>query len=218
MVASVIRSTTSTAPAGWYSRVTVVACNLAGSAFAVYLLVPNLQFFLRTHAPMAAVFVLQQTLVGLIFLIRPAPISRSRYPLDWAAAYGGWLTALIVRAGSGYHVPWSGSFGLGLQLVELALWFWAMAYLRGSYGIAPANRGLVTGGPYRFVRHPLYVAYAIGGFGFLLQALSLRNVLVYFVTIGFQVIRVTREERHLKGPEYASYKSRVRWRLVPGAF
>jgi protein-S-isoprenylcysteine O-methyltransferase Ste14 len=193
----------------------VLGGNLLGAAFAAYLLWPNLEFFLRTHAPMAAVFVLQQVWVGAIFLIRRAPRSASHHPLDWVAAYGGWLTGLLVRPGAGYALPFAPALGLPMQCLDLAIWTWAFANLARSYGIVPADRGLVTSGPYRFVRHPLYASYMVGGLGYILQSLSLRNVVVLAVVIGFQLTRIVREERHLAGPAYDAYRSRVRWRLLP---
>jgi protein-S-isoprenylcysteine O-methyltransferase Ste14 len=164
---------------------------------------------------MALVFAVQQAWVGAVFLLRRAPRSVSWHPLDWVVAYGGWFTGVLVRPG-GYQLPGAGSFGLSLQLAGLALWGWAFANLSRSYGIVPADRGLVTSGPYALVRHPLYVAYLLGGVGYLVQSLSLRNVLVLTVTVALQAVRITREERHLDGPDYARYRSRVRRRLLPG--
>jgi protein-S-isoprenylcysteine O-methyltransferase Ste14 len=209
--------------AGWPTRwgrihlrtIRTVASNLAGAAFAAYLLWPNLQFFLQTHAPMALVFAVQQAWVGAIFLLRRTPRSLSRQPLDWFFAYGGWLTSFLLRP-SGYHPTWGGPVGLSLQLIGLALWTWAFANLARSYGIVPADRGLITSGPYALVRHPLYAAYMVGGAGYLIQSLSFRNVLVDAVTVGLQLARITREERHLDGLTYTQYRSRVRWHLFPG--
>jgi protein-S-isoprenylcysteine O-methyltransferase Ste14 len=192
-----------------------VGSNLAGAAFAAYLLAPNLRFFLQTHAPMALVFAAQQAWVGAIFLVRRAPRSASRSPLDWFVAYGGWYASFLVRPG-GYHPTWAAPFGLPLQLTGLALWAWAFAKLARSYGIVPADRGLITSGPYALVRHPLYAAHMVGGAGYLIQSLSPWNVLVDGVTVGLQLFRITREERHLDSNAYAQYRERVRRRLIPG--
>lgn len=208
---------------GWPTRcgqvrprsVGTVGANLAGAAFAAYLLLPNLRFFLDTLQPIGLVFAIQQAWVGVVFLLRRAPRTVSRHPLDWLVAYAGWFMSFLVRPG-GYQLPWAGSFGLGLQCAGLALWAWAFAKLARSYGIVPADRGLITRGPYAVVRHPLYAAYIVGGAGYLIQSLSAWNVLIDAVTVGFQVVRITREERHLDGPDYARYRDRVRWRLVPG--
>jgi len=208
---------------GWPTRwgqvhvgtISTLACNLAGAAFAVYLLRPNLRFFLDTHAPMAVVFVLQQLLVAVIFLIRRSPRSASHNPFDWAVAYGGWFFGLLVRPGAP-ALPFASTFGLAMQCAELALWTWAFANLSRSYGIVAADRGLTTRGPYGFVRHPLYLAYLIGGAGYLAQSLSPWNILIVGITVSFQAARILREEHHLDGAAYRAYRERVRWRLVPG--
>ena len=195
--------------------IATVVCNFAGAAFAVYLLEPNLRFFLDTHAPMALVFVAQQVWVGVIFLIRRPPRSASHNPFDWAVAYGGWFFGLLVRPGAP-ALPFASTFGLAMQCADLALWTWAFANLSRSYGIIPADRGLTTHGPYRFVRHPLYLAYMIGGVGYLVQSLSPWNIMIVAVTMSFQVARILREERHLDGALYDQYRRRVRWHLLPG--
>jgi protein-S-isoprenylcysteine O-methyltransferase Ste14 len=192
-----------------------LACNVAGAAFAAYLLRPNLQFFLDTHAAMALVFVLQQVWVGVIFLIRRSPRSASHNPFDWAVAYGGWFFGLLVRPGAP-ALPFASTFGLAMQCADLALWTWAFANLSRSYGIVAADRGLTTHGPYKFVRHPLYLAYMIGAVGYLVQSLSAWNITIVAVTVSFQVARILREEHHLDSTAYNQYRRRVRWHLLPG--
>jgi protein-S-isoprenylcysteine O-methyltransferase Ste14 len=103
-----------------------------------------------------------------------------------------------------------------MQCADLALWTWAFANLSRSYGIVAADRGLTTRGPYRFVRHPLYLAYIIGGIGYLVQSLSPWNIMIVGVTVSFQAVRILREEHHLDGAAYNQYRRRVRWHLLPG--
>lgn len=193
----------------------VVGGNALGAAFAAYLLRPNLQFFLRTHEPIGLVFAIQQAWVAAVFLTRRTPRTVSRRARDWVAAYAAWFTSFLVRPG-GYQPTWGVTAGLWVQLAGLLLWTWAFAKLARSYGIVPADRGLVTRGPYRFVRHPLYAAYMVGGIGYLMQSLSAWNVGVDVVAVAWQVVRISAEERHLDGPAYLAYRTRVRWRLFPG--
>ena len=193
----------------------LIAGNLAGAAFAGYLLLPNLRFFVQTGRLIGLVFVIQQVWVAVVFVTRRPPRTVSRRTLDWIAAYAGWLVSFLVRPGS-YHPAWGLAVGFWVQVVGLALWAWAFARLARSYGIVPADRGLVTTGPYALVRHPLYTAYMIGGVGYLLQSPSARNAVVELIAVGWQLVRIDAEERHLEGPQYAAYRRRVRWRLCPG--
>jgi protein-S-isoprenylcysteine O-methyltransferase Ste14 len=196
-------------------RFGLVMGNAVGAAFAGYLLLPNLRFFVQTGRLIGLLFVVQQVWVVVVFLSRRMPRTVSRRPLDWIAAYAGWFTSFLVRPG-GDHLGWALTVGFCVQLIGLALWAWAFSRLARSFGVVPADRGLVTRGPYAIVRHPLYTAYVVGGVGYLLQSLSVWNALVDLTAVGWQLVRIRAEERHLDGPQYAAYRARVKWRLCPG--
>ena len=107
--------------------------------------------------------------------------------------------------------------GLGLQLAGLAVCIISLLVLGRSFGFVAADRGLVTHGPYAVVRHPVYASYLLIQSGYLLQSISLRNVLVMVLASGCNIGRALVEERLLTGSsEYGAYRCRVRWRLVPG--
>jgi protein-S-isoprenylcysteine O-methyltransferase Ste14 len=204
-----------TAPSRGVRRLRLIAGNALGGAFAVYLLRPNLEFFLRTGHPIGLLFVIQEGWVAVVFLIRRAPETTSRRPLDWVAAYGGWFASFLVRP-DGSNLLSGVPVGFGLQMLGLLLWAWAFSRLARSFGIVPADRGLVTSGPYAVVRHPLYSAYLLGGVGYLIQSMSVWNVAVDVFTVSWQLVRIRAEERHLDGGDYAAYRAHVPWRLCPG--
>lgn len=95
-------------------------------------------------------------------------------------------------------------------------WAWAFSKLARSFGVIPADRGLITSGPYALVRHPLYSAYLVGGIGYLIRLLSAWNVVVDVISFGWQLVRISAEERLLEDDAYAAYRARVSWRLCPG--
>jgi protein-S-isoprenylcysteine O-methyltransferase Ste14 len=80
-------------------------------------------------------------------------------------------------------------------------------------------RRLVTSGPYRFVRHPLYLAEELAIIGISMQFFSLSTALVLAVQIAFQLRRMYNEEAVLAEsfPEYAAYQQRTA-RLLPGIY
>jgi protein-S-isoprenylcysteine O-methyltransferase Ste14 len=88
-----------------------------------------------------------------------------------------------------------------------------------SFGITPANRGVVMRGPYGLVRHPIYAGYLLTHFAFLAAHPSPWNAAVIVVADGALVVRALIEERVLSADEkYQSYCRRVGWHLVPGVF
>ena len=88
-----------------------------------------------------------------------------------------------------------------------------------SLSVMAEARGLVTGGIYRHIRHPLYLAEEIAAVGCAMQFFSLWAVLLLAVQFGFQLRRMANEERVLERqfPEYASYRQTTA-RLLPGIY
>ena len=134
-----------------------------------------------------------------------------------ATIYASSYVVLLGDAGTMRLVPeWVGA---GLQLTSMAWQFTAKVFLGRSFGLLPASRGLVMAGPYRLVRHPIYLGYLIGHIGFLLANFSWRNAAVLALLYVAQVIRIQREEAVLTATatdhDYRRYLQRVRWRLVP---
>ena len=124
---------------------------------------------------------------------------------------------MLLRAGGKPPLP--AVIGTVLMCCGLAFAIWAKATLRQSFGIAAANRGPVSSGPYRFIRHPIYAGYILVYVGYSLNNPLAWNLVVYAITIGLQVMRILAEERVLGADQgYSRYQSIVRYRLLPGVF
>jgi protein-S-isoprenylcysteine O-methyltransferase Ste14 len=88
-----------------------------------------------------------------------------------------------------------------------------------SFGIAPANRGVVARGPYTIVRHPIYAGYLITHVAFLVAQPTPLNLLIVAVADTALIARALIEERVLSTDvQYRTYCQRVAWHLVPGVF
>ena len=88
-----------------------------------------------------------------------------------------------------------------------------------SFGLTPANRGIVSKGLYRLVRHPIYLGYLVTHIGFAVANPANWNLAVLFVADVALLLRAMCEEQTLaRDPEYRAYMDRVRWRIVPGVF
>ena len=103
--------------------------------------------------------------------------------------------------------------------VGLILVIAAKLTLGRSFGIAPANRGIVARGPYRLVRHPIYTGYIVTHVAFVMAHPSAWNIAIFLIADSALVVRALIEERVLGGDaEYQAYCSRVGWHLVPRVF
>jgi len=108
---------------------------------------------------------------------------------------------------------------VALSTVGLAIVVVGKLALGRSFGIVPANRGVVTAGPYGLVRHPIYTGYLITHLAFLAAHPSLGNVLIILIADAALIGRALREEQTLeKDDRYQAYRRRVAWHLVPGVF
>jgi protein-S-isoprenylcysteine O-methyltransferase Ste14 len=88
-----------------------------------------------------------------------------------------------------------------------------------SFGVVPANRGIVVRGPYSFVRHPIYTGYLITHVGFVLANPTTWNISLILVGDAALIVRALMEERVLsQDVEYQGYCQRVGWHLMPGVF
>lgn len=164
----------------------------------------------------------------VIFLAVLASLHLSRYrPIGKHAAWkpkitallGAFLTyALLLLPRAAPDALWDSLSTLLVMIGSMASILVALNLGR-SLSIMPEARKLVTDGPYRRVRHPLYLAEEIAILGFFLQFRSWQAALLLVVHLYFQIRRMGWEENILARtfPEYAEYKQRS-CRLVPGLY
>ncbi|MEJ5200636.1 MAG: methyltransferase [Anaerolineales bacterium] len=151
---------------------------------------------------------IQAGLVAILFVKRRKPHRKANRWQEGVA----WLSALLPLSlqlrGGQYHPlgEWVAAVGVAISIL-------AVNRLDKSFGVAPADRGLVDQGIYRLVRHPMYLGELLALWGAAFSWLTVWNVLVVVAQMAFTVLRIRWEERLIAG--YESYKAQVKWRLLP---
>ena len=108
---------------------------------------------------------------------------------------------------------------VALSCAGLAIVIAGKITLGRSFALLPANRGVVSNGLYKLVRHPIYMGYLVTHVAFLVASPSLWNIVALIAADGALLARAVCEEQTLaKDPAYRDYQGRVRWRVVPGIF
>ena len=91
-----------------------------------------------------------------------------------------------------------------------------LAGIRQASGVPAKLEPLQVGGPYRIVRHPLYLGWMLALFG--AARMTGDRLAFAALTSAYLVIAIPWEERSMRqsfGQDYERYASRVRWRVLP---
>jgi protein-S-isoprenylcysteine O-methyltransferase Ste14 len=178
-----------------------------------------LLFFLTSTFSIADwIYVSQHLLVLGIALTRPPPQVQDRSVLPSIAvvvAYAYPYAQVVYLRWAPGNPLWSAG---GLVLLTLAafLSFASLLSLSRWFGVWPALRGLETRGPYRLVRHPMYLAYVLADIGYNLLEWNFGTALLVIAGWASLFYRIRAEERMLsQDPGWSAYVALVRYRLIP---
>ena len=109
-----------------------------------------------------------------------------------------------------------------IQAVAIALLIWArITFGTRSFHAAanPTAGGLVTSGPYHYIRHPIYTAACLFGWAAIITHFSLASVGCGLLMLVGSLTRLFAEEHLVRQryPEYIEY-AKVTSRMLPGIF
>ena len=117
-------------------------------------------------------------------------------------------------------VDWQRWIGVALGVLSLPFLAWVHYTLDKHWDVSLSLRkdhALVTSGPYRRIRHPMYTVHIIYFFAWILVTANLLLLINYFLTILLITLRIPKEEKMLLGrfgEEYHAYMKRT-GRLLP---
>lgn len=162
-----------------------------------------------------------ETLIFIAFLvsylIRQDPVCRSRGTREIIVPLiGGILPFALLFSPPNLFIAVK---PLALQVIfywmtaSTALTFWGLWTLRRSFSITVEARELVTSGPYRFVRHPIYSGEILTALAVAIWRFSLLNFFIITLIVVIQLLRAKWEEDKLARvfPSYSIYAAETSW-------
>jgi len=217
-----------------WSRGWDVAVRLANLAWAGWMMlgqivgVLNLIETRSAHGPAVFVTAVAARIAVIMFLSllmvavvsRARPVAKTQGVWSRLTAMGGsFIPSFLFLLPRNDDVVLVNILSCTLFAVGYGFTVYALAYLNRSFSIMPEARRLVTGGPYRFIRHPVYLFEQIGIVGLFLPYASIWAALMFAAHLFCQFQRMNSEEGVLRRafPEYADYALRTP-RLVPGLY
>jgi protein-S-isoprenylcysteine O-methyltransferase Ste14 len=148
--------------------------------------------------------------------VRPGPRRNARDPLAFVACAVAML-AVVPYSGASSGAPRALLLAGDVLAIAGSTWIFASVLALGRcFSILPEARGLVTHGPYRIVRHPVYLGEIAAMAGLTLASPAVGHVGILVLFVLAQSVRMRMEERALCAAfsEYAAYAARTS-RLIP---
>jgi protein-S-isoprenylcysteine O-methyltransferase Ste14 len=148
-------------------------------------------------------------LLILLYFLRTAAVSTSKSPVTNIIAI---LAAFIpftipVLGTNSFAGPLNALISSVIIILGMLLTIYALLALGRNVSIIPQARRLVKKGPYRLVRHPLYLGELTSVFGIVAAEVTISKMMVFFLFMAAQIYRSLREEKLLESifHEYQEY-------------
>jgi protein-S-isoprenylcysteine O-methyltransferase Ste14 len=201
-------------PSAWLYRIINACLFTVVLGFLVVRIGQYRSFFFK---PLWATETILFDVLAFAFIIRSNPVARSQGIREIIVP----LTGSILPFGLllSHPSPWiAGNRDL---LTAVVIWMtlstgftvWGMWTLRHSFSITVEARELVSTGPYRWVRHPIYTGEILSAFSVAFLRFSWFNIFILAVFVIIQLSRSYWEESKLKKvfPDYRNSTGRSPW-------
>ena len=191
--------------------------NLTGILLFTLLCVATYQKYQQTHEFLTFNLIMVNVLMLALYFIRQEPKALIKFPFAWFISIFATLSPLLYRPSELVALPELLNLGRYVQMFGMVAMIGSLLSLRDSLGIVPANRGIKSGGFYRYVRHPLYTSELIFFTGYSLSNQSIANGCLLLLLCALQYCRSKIEENFLLNDQsYHLYMSRTPYRFIPG--
>jgi protein-S-isoprenylcysteine O-methyltransferase Ste14 len=154
----------------------------------------------------------------LIYSVRTDPRDRSRGFMEIVLPLIGAVLPFALLLSPPVH--WIAGFPFRQYLIfywmalSSCLTLWGLWTLRRSFSITVEVRSLIARGPYRWIRHPIYLGEILAAGAVMIWRFSVINLFIWAAFVCIQMVRARLEERKLRSyfPEYdACMKGKWFW-------
>jgi len=162
-----------------------------------------------------------ETLVFVIFLIsyaiRTDPVSRSKGFCEIVIPLIGGVLPFALLCSPPHPAIWRSPTYLNIIFIWMTaatcLTIWGLWAIRRSFSITVEVRQLVAVGPYRLIRHPVYLGEILTACAVAVLRFSILNISLFLLFAAIQLYRSRMEENKLAGvyPAYRDFAARSLW-------
>lgn len=191
---------------------------VVGSTLRISRMTPEWGSALAIAAQLATIVLLALVIVFLV-IRRPAVGKAPGATPRLVAIIGLALPSLVALAPRTDSPPTTMLLSSAIILLGTAAAIYAVVFLGRGFSVYPQARRLTTDGPYRVVRHPLYLAELAVLFGVVWDIRQPWPLVIFVCAVAIQTLRMHFEEKILSEtfPSYREYAKRTA-RLVPGIY
>jgi protein-S-isoprenylcysteine O-methyltransferase Ste14 len=194
---------------------TIRACAIV--VLIVFLVMRVKQYDDFSFKPLWLIESLLFVILVVAFLVRRDPVDRSRGAAEIVIPLiGSVLPFGLLKTPPNVFISGNDTLMIVVfcwMTITTAFTAWGMWILRGSFSITVEARSLVVDGPYRWVRHPVYLGEILSAAAVVVWRWSLVNVVLFVIFVAVQLLRSRLEESKLARifPSYKALKSRSWW-------